>query len=143
MFRQSVARESLFAALRSELRSAVDDHPLNPFLDFSDDGEELKVYLYPGEEPVFVSYKGSAPGNGPKRRQAPQLVLSARTSSAGPGYHAWLVDLIELVSARLNLDWQWADADGDIGDETGFTRSATSPPSKLLIFVGFEVYRAT
>src|SRR5262249_18486612 len=43
------------------------------------------------------------------------FTLSARTSGGGPGYHAWLIALVDRLKDALGL--AWADADGD---ETGY-----------------------
>jgi hypothetical protein len=48
------------------------------------------------------------------------LLASAKTSTAGPGYHAYLVELCERMSAALPLRWQPPDDDAGTGDETGY-----------------------
>ena len=56
--------------------------------------------LHPAEERLSFSIKDS------------QLVGSARTSGAGPGYHAFVVELLEALSARCRLRWTVTDTSG-------------------------------
>lgn len=65
------------------------------------------VTLHPAEEPVrfFLDVGGA-------------LVCAARTSTAGPGYHAHLVEWLEALGRRLRMTWR-LDGASD-GDETGY-----------------------
>lgn len=45
--------------------------------------------------------------------------LSAKTSGAGPGYHEFVVEFLDLVEERVGLDWKPASEEED-GDETGY-----------------------
>ncbi|HEX2336732.1 MAG TPA: hypothetical protein VHI72_09675, partial [Hyphomicrobiaceae bacterium] len=45
-----------------------------------------------------------------------QVAFDAKTSVAGPGYHAALIDLCDRLRADLGIAWRW-----DVGgDETGY-----------------------
>lgn len=61
--------------------------------------------IYPGEEPVFVEIEGD------------RAIISAKTSNAGPGYHKFLVELVDRVANDLGLPWQTEDGEAD---ETGY-----------------------
>jgi hypothetical protein len=72
---------------------------------YTDDreGDRLNVRLLPFEEPAeFWMTEGGA------------LACSTKTSSLGPGYHEFLVGLLDRIGERLELDWNWA------GDESGY-----------------------
>ena len=70
--------------------------------------EKLEIFIHPAEEPVEFFFKGE------------KIVCSAKTSDAGPGYHNYLVDLLIECGKNCNIEWQWEDKIGDIGDETEY-----------------------
>jgi hypothetical protein len=43
-------------------------------------------------------------------REDGALVCSGKTSSLGPGYHQFLVGLLDRVGERLELDWEWGSS---------------------------------
>jgi hypothetical protein len=67
----------------------------------------LYVLLHPAAEEI--EFVRSAPGT---------LSVSASTSTAGPGYHIYLCDLLDRLGA--DLDVVWHPPDGQAGDETGY-----------------------
>jgi hypothetical protein len=78
------------------------------------DGEWL-VRLHPAEEEVRL------------RDSEGEVVFSARTNGCGPGYHAFIVQLMDEVAAATGLQWLPA-LEGDeesegFEDETGFFES--------------------
>jgi hypothetical protein len=48
------------------------------------------------------------------------LICSAKTSTVGPGYHAYLVELLEEIGVRCDLPWEWSDEVEGFEDETGY-----------------------
>lgn len=70
--------------------------------------EALFLRLHPAEEPIEFRIKDEA------------LVAAAKTSAAGPGYHAFLVDFLEALGRRCRLEWTWDDGGHDYRDETGY-----------------------
>jgi hypothetical protein len=48
------------------------------------------------------------------------LVVSAKTSGAGPGYHQFIVELTDRIAGQLGTDWAWSDSDEASFDETGY-----------------------
>jgi len=48
------------------------------------------------------------------------LICSARTSSAGPGYHAFLVELLEMIQGPAKISWIWDDEEKEFMDETTY-----------------------
>src|SRR4051812_15241944 len=47
-----------------------------------------------------------------------EVTVEANTSTAGPGYHAFLVSALDRVETALGLKWAWDAGD----DDTGFVR---------------------
>ena len=68
----------------------------------------LEVFLHPSEEPVRFFEDES------------YLVVEARTSSAGPGYHAFLVEWLDELAQAGRFSWQVDLGDGVFCDETGY-----------------------
>jgi hypothetical protein len=67
------------------------------------------VVLHPAAEAVFIETDGT------------HAKVSAKTSNAGPGYHAFLVTVLDSVGKSLGLNWEWdQDEAGENLDETGF-----------------------
>lgn len=66
----------------------------------------IEFRLHPAAEPVELIANDAT------------LTLSAKTSSAGPGYHCLVVRFMDVLALRLGLAWEPED-DGEI-DETGF-----------------------
>jgi hypothetical protein len=64
--------------------------------------------LHPAAEDVEFSY------------QHDLLICSAKTSTAGPGFHAYLVEMLEELGSRCDLPWDWADEGEGFLDETGY-----------------------
>jgi hypothetical protein len=81
-----------------------------------DEGEIL-LRLHPADEEVRLSAHGD------------RVLLSARTNGAGPGYHAFLVSLMDAVAAEGTVKWlptfQEGEGDGadEYNDETGYFAS--------------------
>src|SRR4051812_16390482 len=67
------------------------------------------VGLHPCAEEVELSMPGPA-----------TLVASAKTSTAGPGYHAYLCDLLHRLGDDLGIAWDGPDDEAGTGDGTGY-----------------------
>ena len=80
------------------------------FRSFSGDENTLQATLHPCEEPVYFELSKKT------------IVCSAKTNSVGPGYHAYLVQLIEQLGRDLGITWYWDLEEGDdyFQDETGY-----------------------
>lgn len=80
------------------------------FLSFSENENSLYVTLHPCEETVSFEYAQNS------------LICSAKTNSVGPGYHAYLVELVEKLGKDLGIQWSWNLEDGDeyYVDETDY-----------------------
>jgi hypothetical protein len=76
----------------------------------SDEQPCLSVQIHPCAEDVEISVP-----------QAGICAVSARTSSAGPGYHIFVCDLLHALGSQFRIEWDGPDDDAeDLGDETGY-----------------------
>jgi hypothetical protein len=64
----------------------------------------LFLKLHPAAEAVEVAALGRG-----------RLLVSAKTSSAGPGYHAYLCDLLKRLGKALRVTWDPPEEEGDEG----------------------------
>ena len=87
---------------------------------------ELSLQIYPVEEAVFFSVN-----------ERGQLVCSAKTSGAGPGYHAYLIEKLDELEKRCHLKWIWDNRE-DFFDETGYALDREYPKlqAKMEDFLG-------
>ncbi len=69
---------------------------------------ELRIVLHPAEEPIEFAISENG------------ITCSAKTNSAGPGYHSYIIDLLETCEEKLNIKWDWGKESGQVGDETGY-----------------------
>lgn len=79
-----------------------------------EDGEPyLALSLHPAAEPVQMRYTPSA-----------HLEVSAKTSTAGPGYHRYVCAAMHFLTEEFRVVWQRPDFTGEFGDETGYFRTS-------------------
>ena len=95
----------------SEIVTVVSDHAEASglrvfFLPHRSDGK-LGLELHPAAEWVeFALYEGGT------------LSCMAKTSTVGPGYHRYLVDILDAIALHLGISWQ-TDEEAS-GDDTGY-----------------------
>ena len=53
-------------------------------------------------------------------------LVSAKTSSAGPGYHAFFISCLDQIEKRLGLAWNWSEDERVGGEPTDETCHALS-----------------
>lgn len=75
-----------------------------------DTNPTLFCRLHPAAEDLEVSFIGDG-----------QLTVSANTSSAGPGYHIFVCDMLHRLGDRFRL--QWEEQNEEYQDETGYFHS--------------------
>jgi hypothetical protein len=66
----------------------------------------LALSLHPAAEPAYVAVDGG------------YVVVGAQTSSAGPGYHAFVYELADELATDLGVTWH--PSDDEFFDETGY-----------------------
>ena len=67
----------------------------------SETENQQRIQLVPFEEDLYLDYLDD------------HVVFSAKTSSAGPGYHAWLISVLDHLSNELDLHWLKIDDETD------------------------------
>lgn len=72
------------------------------------DERQLLMRLHPAAEDIEFTLEGGV------------VLASAKTSTVGPGYHAFVCDVLRELEDHLRLEWT---AEGDEGDETGYFES--------------------
>jgi hypothetical protein len=77
----------------------------------------LLLRLHPAAGDVSVLAAGQA-----------RLVVSADTSSVGPGYHRYLCDLLKRMGEALHITWAEPDANAGVGDPTGYFHTGEAGP---------------
>jgi hypothetical protein len=103
-------RDALLEDIATAAREAFPDVVLGRLIEFNESGHRaLWLNLHPAEEPLEVSVTGSG-----------RVLASARTSGAGPGYHAFVCELLDLIAERFAIRWQAVDPTGQTGDDTGY-----------------------
>lgn len=98
----------LVSALRDAIESEITD-PLQrrlTTLDISDN--RLQLELHPSAEPIEISVEDGA------------IEVSAKTSGAGPGYHAMLAELMKNVALRAGIALPWDDLQVGWANDTGY-----------------------
>jgi hypothetical protein len=106
LFKRMPTRQELLDRLQTAIPAAIADKRLCELLWMAVEDETLLVGLHPAAAPVRFAFADET------------LCCEARTSGAGPGYHAFLVELLHTLGQKCRLRWQWEGA--GIGDETGF-----------------------
>jgi hypothetical protein len=115
--RASLRRKSAFGLLCTvispeEIAAAIfgcaSGTPLEPLASRTqlDNGRGCAFTLHPTAESVYMDLDGES------------VTVSAKTSNVGPGYHAFLVSILDSVQATLGLRWEWGEED----DETLYAR---------------------
>jgi hypothetical protein len=108
MLRRRRAPERLLEELVAAIKQELADPILNRLCRHQIKGLEASVQFHPAEEPVDFLFQDS------------WLVCSAKTSSAGPGYHEFLIELLERAAGRCELEWVFIDYVPEFCDETDF-----------------------
>lgn len=108
LFKKPIKQNKLFDAILAALKSSLPVELQKSVFSSTIELNCMNVELHPAEEPVEFTIDNGT------------LKFSAKTNSAGPGYHAYLVDTLETVERQLGLTWNWSDGSDDMGDETSF-----------------------
>jgi hypothetical protein len=102
-------RDRLFSDLRQAIQEYLTDPLMARLSEFGSHEHTLFVRLHPCAEPVEFIWKPDL-----------SITASAKTSTVGPGYHAFLIELLQHLGRLLNLKWEW---DQDSADEANFAQS--------------------
>lgn len=105
--------KALAAQVRELYATALPDPLLRERLCVVENDDSVTAFWHPAEEGLSIE----AVGDG-------RWIAQAKTNTVGPGYHAFLVDVVDRLGDVLQVDWGWAgDPDDGDGDETGYALS--------------------
>jgi hypothetical protein len=93
--------------LAEAIVAAIEDPTLRSVAGLHPGSECTEVFLHPVAENLELTLD---------RRGG--IICSAKTSTCGPGYHAWVVELLERAGKNLGLAWTVSGE--EFGDETGY-----------------------
>jgi hypothetical protein len=99
------SRADAFARITKAIDSLVTDPLARRMLHFHEHEHCLHVTVHALGEPIDFMWE---PGT--------RIAAGAKTSTVGPGFHAWVVDLLNKVGAAAGLEWDWSE------DEAAFSR---------------------
>lgn len=85
--------EEILDRVTAAVMDALPDPTWRELVEVDREGPVLGLGLHPAEERVRCAVDGD------------RLTVSARTNSAGPGYHAFLVDLLDRVADLCGFEW--------------------------------------
>jgi len=126
LLRRPPSRDQLFSDI-TQVAAAFADRQPRPLKDWywaSPGDDTLYVCLFPVEENVLFTLEDHS------------LVCSAKTSTAGPGYHAYMVRFLDVLSSKLGIAWR--PEEDEEGDETGYfqTRDFRALQDSMQTFLG-------
>jgi hypothetical protein len=111
-----------------EVAAWLEGRETEPLMDCrvgTDDQDRPSLYLQVHPSAEEVEFTVPAPG---------RLVVSARTSAVGPGYHIFLCDLLHSLAGPFRVTWDPPDAERETGDETTyfFSRDTAAVRTEML-----------
>src|SRR5215831_14681585 len=112
-----IGQDELLAAFR-ECMQGTPLELLASSVPLDDGANGFCFTIHPAEEPVYVELRDE------------YAVVSAKTSSAGPGYHAFLISCLDQIEKRLGLAWNWSEDErvgGETTDETSYALTRDFP----------------
>lgn len=99
-------------AVAAAARQAIDEPLLAELARIIAESEnEIGLWLHPSAEPISFRLDPGA------------LTASCKSSTTGPGYHAYVVEMLERMADQQGLAWNWDDESGETGDECGYHES--------------------
>ena len=102
LFGRKPGRDRVFSDLKKTITDFVSDPLMRELLAFGSHEHTLYVRLHPSAEDVEFIWQPDQ-----------SLRASAKTSTTGPGYHAFLIDLLQHIGEMMNLDWDWQEENAD------------------------------
>jgi hypothetical protein len=103
----AISGRELSLKLAEAICATIDDPVLRALAAIHDTENDVEIYLHPSAENVELL-------EGPENT----VICSAKTSTCGPGYHAWLVERLERAASITSLEWSTIGE--GIGDEIGY-----------------------
>lgn len=99
---------NMIETVRKAFDAKVTDPLQRRLMHWGKDDGKLTLQLHPSAEDVEISLN------------AGDILISAKTSSAGPGYHTMLADLLDQIASHAKIVLSWEDQGEGGADETGY-----------------------
>ncbi len=107
-FKSSESFQDLLHRLASAIGAYLTEKHLDAVSYITMGKETMLVGIHPAEEEVeFYVDQG-------------YLVCAAKTSSAGPGYHAFVIEMLGEIEKRCDIKWDWNNQAQGFFDESDF-----------------------
>jgi hypothetical protein len=100
--------EGLIQQLIDETPRRVGDPLHATLIGWGSAPQGVDLLLHPAEEPLQLRVEGE------------WLIAAAKTSGAGPGYHAFVVDLLDRIAEETGLVWVFDDEEQGFEDDTRY-----------------------
>ena len=97
-FRALARSVASYDELIAAIKETVDDAELSRYMSLAIQPDGLCCKLHPAEEPLQFTIDENE-----------RMTVLARTAGAGPGYHSFLLSLVDNVGTALELDWVFED----------------------------------
>ncbi len=96
LLRRIPSCDVIFREIQSSIEQSIEEPLLRKAVRFHKDGNVLFVYLHPAGTPLEFYYS-------PEKK----LTAYAKTSGAGPGFHAFVVELLKNIEGKCGFEWRW------------------------------------
>ena len=100
-----VPRADAFTRIREAVDGLITDATDRRMLRFDEHEHSLYAFVHTLSEPIEFMWEPDGAIN-----------AGTKTSTVGPGYHAWVVDLIKRIGTAAGIEWDWSH------DETEYSR---------------------
>lgn len=107
-FRPVESFQNILERIRSCLQSHLNDQGIDFISELTIGQNCMQVSIHPAEEMIKFSVESD------------YLICSAKTSSAGPGYHSFVISILETIENKCNFKWIWNDDEKGFCDEAGY-----------------------
>ncbi len=98
------SRAEIWRGILEAVKSCSDDEILSRAISWAEHEHMLLVFLHPTAEALEFTWEPTG-----------RISVSVKTSTTGPGFHAFCVQLLDRVAENCGLQWSWGD-----GDEAAF-----------------------
>ncbi|EKJ87428.1 hypothetical protein CLV96_3537 [Leptospira meyeri] len=118
IFKRKISIDKLFNQIAEEFKELIPEQTWRKLVSSTYKDDRMFLQLYPIGEPIEFTIAKNV------------ITCSAKTNIPGPGYHAFVVDSLDLIGNSLSLKWNWV-GDVGFGDETSYYETKNFETLKL------------
>lgn len=100
LFRKPASCDLMFRRIQDAVNNAIKDDLLSRAIRFDRHHHTLCVQLHPAGCPLEFTWEPEG-----------HISLYTKTSTAGPGFHAFSVQVLKHIGDRCSLQWNWRETD--------------------------------